>query len=91
MSLGKKDIIKNISAKAHISSKSSQKFLTKFIDLIGSESSSSSVKISKFGTFYMHNSPKRVGRNPKTKEEFVIEKRSKLALKVSQNIKDLLN
>ena len=39
----------------------------------------------------MHNSPKRVGRNPKTKEEFVIEKRSKLALKVSQNIKDLLN
>ena len=91
MSLGKKDIIKNISAKAHISSKSSQKFLTKFIDLIVSESFLSSVKISKFGTFYMHNSPKRVGRNPKTKEEFIIEKRSKLALKVSQNIKDLLN
>ena len=91
MSLGKKDIIKNISAKAHISSKSSQKFLTKFIDLIGSESFNSSVKISKFGTFYMHNSPKRVGRNPKTKEEFIIEKRSKLALKVSQNIKNFLN
>jgi nucleoid DNA-binding protein len=39
----------------------------------------------------MHISPKRIGRNPKTKEEYIIEKRSKLALKVSQNIKDLLN
>ena len=91
MSLGKKDIIKDISAKAHISSKSSHKFLTKLIDLIVSESFLSSVKISKFGTFYMHISPKRIGRNPKTKEEYIIEKRSKLALKVSQNIKDLLN
>ena len=91
MSLGKKDIIKNISSKAHISSKSSKKILIKFIDLISSQSRISSVKLSNFGTFYTHNSPKRIGRNPKTKEEFIIEKRSKLALKVSNKIKSILN
>ena len=91
MSLGKKDIIKNISSKAHISSISSQKILIKFIDFISLESEKRPIKISNFGTFYMHNSPKRIGRNPKTKEEFIIEKRSKLALKVSQKIKDFLN
>ena len=91
MSLGKKDIIKNISSKAHISSKSSKKIFVKFIDLISSQSRIRPVKLSNFGTLYMHNSPKRIGRNPKTKEEFIIEKRSKLALKVSKKIKDSLN
>ena len=91
MSLGKKDISKNISTKAQISLNISKIFLDKFIDIIRSQSKINLVKISNFGTFYMHDSPKRVGRNPKTKEQFTINKRSKLSLKVSSNIKNLIN
>lgn len=91
MSLGKKDISKNISTKAQISLNISKIFLDKFIDIIRSQSKINLVKISNFGTFYMHDSPKRVGRNPKTKEQFIINKRSKLSLKVSSNIKNLIN
>jgi integration host factor subunit alpha len=91
MSLGKKDIVKNISSKAQISSKISQKLLKSFLNLVTSNSKTQSVKISNFGTFYYHRTPKRKGRNPKTKEEFVINPRFKLSLKPSPNIKKLIN
>tara|TARA_B100000925_G_scaffold275027_1_gene240974 strand:- start:51 stop:326 length:276 start_codon:yes stop_codon:yes gene_type:complete len=91
VSLGKKDIIKNISSKAHFSYKTSKKILDKFIDTICLNSKNNSIKIAKFGTFYTHSSPNRYGRNPKTMEEFFIPERKKLSLKVSQNVKNLLN
>ncbi|MBC8476354.1 MAG: HU family DNA-binding protein, partial [Gammaproteobacteria bacterium] len=37
------------------------------------------------------NSPKRIGRNPKTKEEYEIRARKKLSFKASNKIKSLLN
>tara|TARA_B100000989_G_scaffold288360_1_gene258990 strand:+ start:86 stop:361 length:276 start_codon:yes stop_codon:yes gene_type:complete len=91
MSLGKKDIVKNIFSKAHLSFDESNKFLNKFIDIISSMSKGQIIKISNFGTFYYHDAPKRIGRNPKTKEEFVIKEISKLSLKVSKNVKELIN
>ena len=91
MSLGKKDIVKNISSKAQIPNKISHKFLKSFLYLITLKSKTHSVKISNFGTFYYHQTPKRKGRNPKTKEEFVINPRFKLSLKPSPNIKKLIN
>ena len=91
MSLGKKDISRNITTKAQISSKISHNLLNKFLESIKTESRTKLVKISNFGTFYYHNSPKRLGRNPKTKEEYLIDKRSKLSLKASSNIRNLIN
>ncbi len=91
MSLGKRDISKNISSKTQISSKQSLNLLNKFIDIICTQSFKKDVKISNFGTFYIHNSPKRIGRNPKTIKEYVIPKRSKLSLKASSHIKNYLN
>ena len=91
MSLGKKDIIKNISSKAQISKKDSHKLLNQFIKILLSKTQDNSVKISNFGTFYYHKSPKRIGRNPKTKQEFSIDERYKLTLLVSDKIKKLIN
>ena len=91
MSLGKKDIVKNITSKTQISKKSGKDLLEKFISIIHKESQVGHVKISNFGTFYVHNSPKRIGRNPKTGEQFEIKNRSKVSLRTSNNIKDLLN
>jgi len=91
MSFGKKDICNNISSKALISKDKSKEFLRNFLNLVTSKSKSKKVKISNFGTFYTKNTPQRFGRNPKTKEEFVISKRSKLFFKPSNKIRSIIN
>jgi len=91
VSLGKKDISKNISTKAHISLKTSEKVLNSFLDILKDKGRDNILKISKFGTFETKISPERIGRNPKTKEEYLIKKRSKLFFKNSNIVKSILN
>lgn len=91
MSLGKKDIAKNISTKAHISSNESSSIINSFINIIKSNSKDKILKISGFGNFLNKKSPERIGRNPKTKEEFLITERSKLIFKTSKKVKSLIN
>ena len=90
MGFGKKDIVKNISSKALISSKSSSLVLEAFLSFI-KRNKSHKIKISKFGTYYLHNSPARTGRNPKTKEEFKIPATKRLAFKASNKVRSILN
>ena len=90
MGFGKKDIVKNISSKALFTYKTSNLLLNAFLDLI-KENRRKKIKISKFGTYYLHKSPARIGRNPKTKEEFKIPASEKLAFKASNKIKSILN
>ena len=90
MGFGKKDIVKSISSKALFTSKTSNSFLNAFLDLI-KENRRKKIKISKFGTYYSHKSPARIGRNPKTKEEFKIPASEKLAFKASNKVKSILN
>ncbi|MDC1242394.1 HU family DNA-binding protein [Gammaproteobacteria bacterium] len=91
MSFGKKDICINISSKALIPKDKSKDFFEAFLNLVSSKSKSKVVKISNFGTFYCKNTPQRLGRNPKTKEEFIITKRSKLCFKPSNKIRSIIN
>jgi integration host factor subunit alpha len=91
MSLGKKDISKAISFKAHITQDCSNEFLRSFLDIIVKNSKSSVVKISNFGNFSTKHTPERVGRNPRTKQEYPIKDRSKVVFKASDHIKKTLN
>ena len=91
MSLGKKDIEKNISSKTQLSLNISSKFLNSFLSIIKEKSTSNIIKISNFGTFRFEKTKSRLGRNPKTKENFLIQSFLKLKLKPSQKIKDILN
>ena len=91
MSLGKKDISKNISTKAHFSLNESENFLNSFLKLLKDKGRNNIIKISKFGTFEKKITPQRIGRNPKTKEEFLINKRSKFTFKSSNNVTSFLN
>ncbi len=91
MSLGKRDIAKNISAEANLTNLVSVEILDSFISLIKSNSINKTIKISNFGSFYYKKTPKRVGRNPKTKETFPIHARSKLTFLSSNKVKDLFN
>ena len=90
MGFGKKDIVKNISSKALFTSKTSSLVLEAFLNFI-KQNKSHRIKISKFGTYYLHKSPARIGRNPKTKEEFKIQASEKLVFKASNKIKSILN
>jgi nucleoid DNA-binding protein len=90
LSLGKKDIVKNIKSKARITSNDSKSLLDRLLYLI-KDNHMSKIKITGFGSFQTHITPERLGRNPKTKEKFVISSRRKLSFKPSNSVKKILN
>ena len=49
------------------------------------------VKIHNFGTFKLNNKKSRVGRNPKTKEEFNISSRNVISFKASKMLLKYIN
>ena len=49
------------------------------------------VKIHNFGTFKLNNKKSRIGRNPKTKEEFKISDRNVIAFKASKILLKYIN
>ena len=91
MSFTKSDISKNITKKASISNYLAKHLLDKFIHVVISGSKKRQVKISGFGTFFRKKTPSRIGRNPKTGEEFEILERTKLNLVLSNKIKEKIN
>jgi integration host factor subunit alpha len=91
MSYTKSDIAKNIANKTSISNQKAKQLLDRFIQVVVSGSKKQQVKISGFGTFIKRETPSRIGRNPKTGEEFEISKRTKLNLILSNKIKEKIN
>ena len=49
------------------------------------------VKIHNFGTFKMNNKKSRIGRNPKTKEEYKISSRNVITFKASKLLLKYIN
>ena len=72
MSLTKRNIAKNISNELNRPVNDCLEIVDSFINLIKVNSLKNKVKINKFGTFEYKRTPKRLGRNPKTKQEFTI-------------------
>ena len=91
MSLGKIDIIKNISTKAQVSKQQASEVLEAFMLLIKSSSKNKKVKLTNFGTIFYDSSPERIGRNPKTKINYIISARSNLKFSASSKIKQIIN
>ena len=91
MSYTKSDIAKNVANKTSISNQKAKQLLDRFIHIVVSSSNKQQVKISGFGTFIRKETPSRIGRNPKTGEEFEISKRTKLNLILSNKIKEKIN
>lgn len=83
-------IVKKISKDVGLSSSYGNAILDSFLKLIIS-SKSKKIKISGFGTFSTHHCPSRIGRNPKTKESYIIKPMFKPAFKASKKVKETLN
>jgi nucleoid DNA-binding protein len=89
MGLSKKEIVTNISAKTLISNLESKEFLETFLQIV--KSNIKNLKISKFGSFSIEKTPQRLGRNPKTRESFLILEKNRISFKASTYIKNYIN
>ena len=91
MNFSKTNIIKNISKKSLVSSVDAKSILESFLSLIKNKSKSRLVKLSGFGSFGFKKTPERLGRNPKTKDSYIIREQYKLNFKPSNKIKENIN
>ena len=91
MSFSKNDIAKNISKKSLVSAGESKIILESFLSIIKSSSKLRPVKLSSFGTFSFKKTPKRLGRNPKTKDSYIIPSMNKLNFRPSNKLKKKIN
>ncbi len=90
MSLTKKDLANNISKKLGLSKKDSLFLIQHFFRTL-IENKNKNINISNFGTFIYKKTPIRIGRNPKTLQEFKIRSRQKLTFKPSDEVKQNIN
>jgi integration host factor subunit alpha len=91
MNFNKKNIVNKISEKSLISAKDSSNLLEFLLLTLVNKAKLKSVKLSRFGTFSFKKTPERIGRNPKTKESYIIRSRRKLTLSVSNKVKENMN
>tara|TARA_X000000950_G_scaffold289217_1_gene410922 strand:- start:4077 stop:4352 length:276 start_codon:yes stop_codon:yes gene_type:complete len=91
MNFCKKNIVKNITNSTKLSSVEAATLLESLLQIIKTKSKSTTVKISRFGSFSFKKTPKRLGRNPKTKDSYIIPELNKLNFQPSSKIKEEIN
>ena len=91
MNFTKASLIKKIVKDSALSSEDASSILESFLLIVKSIEKSSLVKLSSFGTFSVKKTPKRLGRNPKTKDSYIIPSKLKLKFKPSNLIKGKIN
>ena len=86
------DIIEQIQLEMGISISDSSKIFEEIIEeVLLSLENGDDVKISNFGTFSVKKKKSRIGRNPKTKEEKIINERNVVLFKPSKEFKNFVN
>ena len=92
INLTKKDLINSVYMQIGFSKSISESLIDDFLStIIENLKNEKKVKLSKFGTFSIRSKKKRIGRNPKTKEQKVISDRDVVLFKASNEFKDLVN
>ena len=90
--INKKTLINKIHYNIGFSKIIAENIVNDFFDiLISSFKENEKIKISSFGTFFKKRKKKRLGRNPKTKEEKIISARTVINFKLSRIFKDKIN
>ena len=90
--LGKREIITKLTSAIGFSSKNVQKITEDIIEIIISNLVyNKKINLKNLGTFNVVFKNEREGRNPKTKEKFIITSRNTIKFKVSESLKKKLN
>ena len=79
-SFKKINLSENISKKLGVSVSLSKKLTEDLIDILFNKIKDNDLNLKNLGSFKIINKKERVGRNPKTKEEFLIKPRKSLVL-----------
>jgi len=85
------DLIKDLSLKTGYSQNYSKKIVDDLINIFIQNIKSGNLNLKNIGSFKLLNKKERIGRNPKTKEEFIISSRKSLSFTSSKKIIDNLN
>ena len=89
--LTKKDISINLSKKKGFSVLHSKKIIDNLIIVFIKNLLKKDLILKNIGTFKVINKKERIGRNPKTKEVFVIKTRKSISFKTSKRLNKILN
>jgi integration host factor subunit alpha len=89
LSLTKKDLANNISNKLRLSKKDSLFLVQHFFEML-IKNKNKNINIKNFGTFIFKKTPQRIGRDPKSLQEFEIKARKKLVFRPSEEVKKII-
>ncbi len=84
--LKKLDIIKDLSVKVGYSSSYSKKLVNDLIDIISENIKYGHLNLKNVGSFKIISKKERIGRNPKTKKEYVVSQRKSVSFKPSKSL-----
>ena len=79
-------IAKQISIEFGIAYSTVYKKIDKILEIWGNEMINSNLSINNIGSFSIKKKNERIGRNPKTKEEYVIKSRKVISFKKSNKL-----
>ena len=89
--LSKIDFSKNISNKTGFPVSITKKIVDDLIIIIAEMIKNNELVLKNIGTFKLSNKKERIGRNPKTREEFLVSKRKSIRFVVSKNLSKIIN
>ena len=87
----KENLIKSLSKKTGFSLNFSKKLINDLIDVILDNTKNGNFNLKNLGSFKIMHKKERIGRNPKTKEEFLISSRKSINFTPSKKISNKLN
>ena len=87
----KNEFSKNISDKTGFPISLSKKIVDDLFIILREMIKNNDLVLKNIGTFKLSKKNERIGRNPKTKEEFLISERKSIRFIVSKNLSNILN
>ena len=87
----KNNFINELSKKTGFSKSISKRLINNLLEILITNIATGKLVLKNIGTFKLLKKKERVGRNPKTKEEFIIEPRKSLTFIPSRHLSSLLN
>ena len=87
----KKEIAESLSQKTGLPLSLTKKLVNNLLSIMCEQLKKNNLIIKNLGSFKLIEKNERVGRNPKTKEEFIINKRKSISFMSSKNLTNYLN
>ncbi len=89
--MNKPELIAKVAEVSDVTKKQAEEIINAFIDVIMRTMKEDKVVLSGFGTFEVHERSKKIGRNPHTGEEIIIDGSKAPVFKAAKTFKEFIN